>query len=172
MNSNDSSADPSTLSTIQQADAPGLLYVDGLVATPRALTAEDLAGVKRITVTEDFLCENKPTEFDQGWSGISLQALLALAEPRPEAKFVRVHAEGYSVPVALDEIENALLADTLNGQLLSRERGAPWRLYVPGAHCHVSVKWVQRLELTATRGIDMAERAERARAQGKIASAA
>ena len=97
---------------------------------------------------------------------------MALAGPQPEAKFVRVHAEGYSVPVALNEIENALLADRLNGEPLSPERGAPWRLYVPGAYCHVSVKWVHRLELTATRGIDLAERAERAREQGKISAAA
>lgn len=157
--------------TRQQADVPEILYIDGLVATPRALTAADLAAVTRITVTEDFICENKPTEFDQGWSGVSLPAILALAAPRADAKFVRVHAGGYSVPVALDEIENALLADTLNEQPLSHERGAPWRLYVPGAHCHVSVKWVQRLELTATRGVDMAERAERAREQGKMPSA-
>jgi DMSO/TMAO reductase YedYZ molybdopterin-dependent catalytic subunit len=171
MDMNDNSASPSTSDTLQQADAPELLYVDGLVTTPRAFSAEDLAAAKRITVTEDFVCDHKPTEFDQGWSGVSLPAILALAGPQPEAKFVRIHAGGYSVPVALDEIENALLADTLNGEPLSRDRGAPWRLYVPGAHCHVSVKWVQRLELTAARGVDMAERAERAREQGKLPSA-
>ena len=96
---------PSVPGDQQQAQDSALLYVDGLVAAPRALTVHELAALGRVTVTEDFVCENKPTELDQGWSGVSLLAILQLAQPLPQARFVRVHADGYSVPVALDEIE-------------------------------------------------------------------
>jgi DMSO/TMAO reductase YedYZ molybdopterin-dependent catalytic subunit len=162
----------SSLERVKQADMPAILYVDGLVATPQAFMREDLASLKRVSCTEDFHCDHKETAPAQVWRGVSLLELIQLARPHPEAKYVRVHAQNYSVPLALSEIEGALLAESLNGRFLTIERGAPWRLYVPGAHCHVSVKWVNRLELTATRASTPADRATRARERGQLASTA
>jgi DMSO/TMAO reductase YedYZ molybdopterin-dependent catalytic subunit len=153
---------------IEQIGTTPLLRVDGLVESPQSLRPEDLASLAHISCAEDFHCEHSGTSPNQVWQGPSLLEIIRLASPRSDAKYVRVHAQNYSVPLALDEIEGALLAESLNGQPLSPERGAPWRLYVPGAHCHVSVKWVDRLELTAGRGSTSAERAARARVRGQI----
>jgi DMSO/TMAO reductase YedYZ molybdopterin-dependent catalytic subunit len=152
----------------EHVGASALLQVDGLVAKPQALKPEALASLERVSWTEDFHCDHRETMPNQTWRGVSLLQVIQLAEPQPEAKYVRVHAQNYSVPLALDEINDALLAESLNGEQLSVERGAPWRLYVPGAHCHVSVKWVDRVELTATRGSTEEERIERARERGLI----
>jgi DMSO/TMAO reductase YedYZ molybdopterin-dependent catalytic subunit len=155
---------------IRQNDAPELLQIDGLVAAPQALVPQALASLPRITCTEDFYCTDHGTTPNQVWRGPSLLEIIRLAQPQPEAKYVRVHAQNYTIPLALAELEGALLAESLNGEPLSVERGAPWRLYVPGAKCHISVKWVDRLELTATRGTSPEERVARARERGRIAA--
>jgi DMSO/TMAO reductase YedYZ molybdopterin-dependent catalytic subunit len=89
--------------------------------------------------------------------------VLTLAHPLPTARYVRVHAGNYVVPIALTEAELALLADTLNEQPLAVEHGAPWRLALPGAACFISVKWVDRLELTTEPGENVGERVAAAR---------
>jgi DMSO/TMAO reductase YedYZ molybdopterin-dependent catalytic subunit len=157
-----------TLDKSQQRDAQTLLRVDGLVATPRAFAPEDLAALPRIRCTEDFSGGEKETEPAQTWSGPSLLSIIQLAQPKANAKYVRIHAPNFTIPLSLSELEGVLLAESLNGEPLSSERGAPWRLYVPGAKRSISVKWVNRLEVMATRGSTPQERAARARERGLI----
>jgi DMSO/TMAO reductase YedYZ molybdopterin-dependent catalytic subunit len=152
----------------QQFVTTSLLTIDGLVAIPQTFTPGDLAARAHISRVEDFHCDHKGTAPGRLWRGISLLELLQLAQPRSEAKYVRVHAQNYSVPLLLTEIDGALLVDSIDGQPLSSEGGTPWRLYVPGAQCQVSVKWVNRLQLTATRGASPTERLDRARRRGVL----
>jgi sulfite oxidase len=65
--------------------------------------------------------------------------------------------------VPLDEAGAALLCDGLDDQPLPLEHGAPWRLVIPGGVCFTSVKWVERLELTAEPGPNDGQRIARAR---------
>lgn len=153
----------------QQLSRPSLLTIDGLVARPQTFTPEDLASLTRIRRVEDFHCDHKGTAPGRVWRGISLLEIIQLAQPQAAAQYVRVHAQNYSVPVLLTEIDGALLVDNIDGQPLSAEGGTPWRLYVPGAQCQISVKWVNRLQLTAERGATPAERMDRARQRGRIA---
>ncbi|MDE3078232.1 MAG: molybdopterin-dependent oxidoreductase, partial [Chloroflexota bacterium] len=81
----------------------------------------------------------------------------------PDARYVRAGSGDYVVPVSLERAKQALLCDRLNGQALSVEHGAPWRMVVPGAECFNSVKWVTDLELTAEPGISTGERIARSR---------
>jgi DMSO/TMAO reductase YedYZ molybdopterin-dependent catalytic subunit len=83
---------------------------------------------------------------------LCLVDILALAEPLSAARYVRVCAGEYSVPVPLDQAGDALLCDMLEGQPLPLVHGAPWRLLWPGSRCSTSVKWVDRLELCAEPG--------------------
>src|SRR5688572_15167422 len=108
---------------------PTHLQIVGLVATPQTLLLEEVGSVSRLTSTVPLLCEHKDSE-EQIWQGISLLALIQLAQPLAEAQYVRVHADNYTVPFGLSEINEAMMVVTLNGQPLSAERGAPWRLYV------------------------------------------
>lgn len=90
------------------------------------------------------------------------------ARPLPEARYVRVGAGDYVVPVALEDAGRALLCTHLNGRPLAVEHGGPWRLLVPGGRCYTSVKWVDCLELTAQAGPDSGRRIalSRTRIQG------
>jgi hypothetical protein len=59
-------------------------------------------------------------------------------------------AGSYVTTLPRQAAERALLADELGGTALSVDHGAPWRLIVPGGACYTSVKWVDRLELSAS----------------------
>jgi DMSO/TMAO reductase YedYZ molybdopterin-dependent catalytic subunit len=149
------------------------LQITGLVARPQLLTAADLAAawatMPRTSFTEDFLCDGKWTVPDQQWSGYRLLDVIQLAHPLPAATYIRVGSGDYVVPISLTDAANALLADRLNGQPLTLEHGAPWRLALYGGRCFTSVKWVDRLELTADAGENTGVKIVRERNQALLA---
>src|SRR5262245_38494978 len=122
------SSQPS-LKSVAQVATPVLLSVDGLVAKPQLLTIEDVAGLPRTSCEGVLQCEHRADAGNQVWRGIRLREILQLAQPQPEARYVRVHAQGYCVPFALTDIDEAVLVESIDGQPLSQERGAPWRLF-------------------------------------------
>jgi DMSO/TMAO reductase YedYZ molybdopterin-dependent catalytic subunit len=86
------------------------------------------------------------------WHGIPLLQVIALAQPLETARYVRVCAGSYALPVALAEAQEALLCDQLDGQPIPQRHGAPWRLLLPGGATHTSVRWIDRLEVTEEPG--------------------
>ena len=54
-----------------------------------------------------------------------------------------------SVPLDLVTAPKTVLADTLNGEPLPAKHGGPVRLVVPDQLGYKSVKWVERIEITA-----------------------
>jgi len=149
------------------------LRIEGLVAEPQTLTAADLAAdratLSRADFTDDFLCDGKWTVPDQQWSGFRLLDILKLAGPLLTARYIRVGSGDYVVPISLRDAEDALLADTLNGEPLTLEHGAPWRLALFGGRCFTSVKWVDRLELTDEPGENTSLQIVRERNQALLA---
>jgi DMSO/TMAO reductase YedYZ molybdopterin-dependent catalytic subunit len=143
--------------------AGSTLRIDGLVRNPGNARAADLAGLPRAAHAEPFSCEEGWAVPEIAWGGVRLSDAVALAGPLPAARYVRVHAGNYVVPVPLDGAAGALLCDEMNGRPLPAAHGAPWRLLVPGGRCFTSVKWVDRLELTAAPGAKEGERMARAR---------
>ncbi len=142
---------------------PRELRIAGLVAEPRILADEPLAALPHVRLTEPFVCEEGWTVNGLTWEGIPLREILALGQPLTAARYVRVRAGEYWIALALDEIERAFLCDRLNGEWLTRQHGAPWRLVVSGGACFTSVKWVDTLELAAEPGAATAERIARSR---------
>jgi DMSO/TMAO reductase YedYZ molybdopterin-dependent catalytic subunit len=69
------------------------------------------------------------------------------------------------------KVKNVLLCDHLAGEPLAVENGGPWRLVVPGTRYFSSVKWVDRLDVTAEEPDNSAERIARARAKARGAKA-
>lgn len=128
------------------------LRIEGLVSEARWLKSADLINLPRINLTETFSCDEQWAMKSQTWCGPRLIDVINLAGLLTTAKYVRVGAGDYVVPILLADASEALLADSLNGQPLSPEHGAPWRIALPGAQCFTSVKWVDRLEITAVRG--------------------
>ncbi|MFT4037031.1 MAG: molybdopterin-dependent oxidoreductase [Thermomicrobiales bacterium] len=140
-----------------------ILRIEGLVARPLALAPADLAHLPRHPFTGSISCVERGNIPDTDWSGLAVADLLALAEPLPGARFVRICAGPYVTPLALDVADGALLCDQLAGSALPLERGGPWRLVIPGTRYYTSVKWVDLLEITAEEPDNVAERLAAAR---------
>ena len=139
------------------------LRVEGLVARPVTLRRNTLVQLRRHTLEATFACEEGWSVPALRWAGIRMSDVLALAGPLPEARFVRVGAGDYVLPLSLADAKTAVLCDELNDGPLTTEHGAPWRLLMPGGACYASVKWVDRLELVDERGDNTAQAIARGR---------
>ena len=143
-----------------------VLRIEGLVVQPLILDQELLAALPRITLEEPFTCEEGWSVPGLHWSGVRLDDILRHSQPLPSARYVRVAAESYVLPLPLADAELAVLCDELNGQPLEVQHGAPWRLVVPGAAYYASVKWVERLLVAADPGDNTAQSIARGRLRG------
>ena len=127
------------------------LEVRGLVESPLSLTWEEFAGLPRVKVFSDFHCVTTWSRLGNLWEGVSTRELLSRVNPKPEAKFVVAHGYdyGWTTNLPLDEFlsEDALLADTHDGEPISTEHGGPVRLIVPKLYAWKSAKWVGGIEL-------------------------
>lgn len=139
------------------------LRIDGLVAHLTEVDSAATAALPRVGREAPFTCEEGWTVPRIRWGGVRLADVIVLAAPRSSARYVRVHAGAYVVPVAVAEAAEALLCDEMDGHPLTRAHGGPWRLVVPGRECFTSVKWVARLELTDDAGESTGERIARGR---------
>ena len=148
---------------MRQTDRMGSLHIAGLVERPRTFQDADLATAPRRRLVERFVCEEGWAVEGLAWEGIPLREIVAICKPLPEARFAQVRAGPYWVSIPFEDLDRALLCDRLNGEPLSREHGAPWRLVVSGGACFTSVKWVSALDITAEPGEATAERIARER---------
>ncbi len=127
------------------------LRLEGLVARPLELGANDLAGLPQQHLTEDFRCTDGWTVPELAWEGVPLRVLLDMAGPSSDSNYVTIYAGDYTVGLPLYEVynSNVLIALRLNSRTLTTEHGRPCRLVVSGRQCDFSVKWVDRIEVTA-----------------------
>jgi DMSO/TMAO reductase YedYZ molybdopterin-dependent catalytic subunit len=130
-------------------DGAGMLAIEGCVRRPCSFDADQLRQLPRSELQQPFASDEGWLVPTLRWAGVKLSEVLALAEPLPEAVVVRVGAANYRMPLSMEEVRSALLADELDGAPLTVEHGAPWRLIVPGPACYASVKWVDRLEVSS-----------------------
>lgn len=135
------------------------LSVRGLVKNTLTLTASDLAKLSAIMLVDDFDCEEGWVTPDLEWEGVTVKDVLAIAKPLADAGYVTFSQGGFPVALTLEEARssNALLAIRLNGQSLTVEHGAPCQLVVAGKECYSSIKWLERIEVTAERPADTAQ---------------
>lgn len=133
------------------ADQEWSLQVDGLVARPLTL---DLSELLRLPVSErewDTICVTGWTHFAHRWGGVMLEDVLAVAQPSPEARFVRFVAHSprnhdTSLPLEY-AVQHVMLAHELDGQPLDVSHGGPVRSVCEGKYFYKSVKWLKRIEL-------------------------
>ncbi len=125
------------------------LEVQGRVA--KTLTLRDpLAGLPRSEVECDFHCVTGWSRRGLRWGGVRFcdfhdRVLLAQARPDPAAGRVQLRgADGAYTALLLEDLlaDDVLIADTLDGEPLSRAHGAPLRLVAPA---HYGYKWVKHL---------------------------
>jgi DMSO/TMAO reductase YedYZ molybdopterin-dependent catalytic subunit len=136
---------------------PHVVRVDGLVGHCLELTLADLERLPQQDLTNDFTCLEGWTVPNVRWSGVLLETVLSLTEPRPEARYVQASAGEFSISLPRDRAERALLAIRLDENALPPEHGGRVRLVVPGGECFMSIKWLDHLELRAEPGANTAK---------------
>lgn len=164
---------------VQHYDVPRLeaaqwrLAIAGLAGKGLTLTLDDLKRRPRIERTVVFECSgNSPGVFhgmvgNSTWAGANLRDLLRDAAPTAETKEVifwgadrgkenireNAYEQNFARSLSLDDAMqvNAILAYEMNGKPLPVVHGFPVRLLVPGYYGVCNVKWLQRIEFSASR---------------------
>ena len=134
------------------------LCIDGLVETPLDLALRDLAAMPQRLMVDDFSCLEGWTVPGLRWRGVAVADLLDRAATPPEAAWVQISADDFSLPLRIEEARAALLALEVNDEPLPAEHGGPARLVVPGGECFTSIKWAERIEVRAEAGDNSARR--------------
>jgi DMSO/TMAO reductase YedYZ molybdopterin-dependent catalytic subunit len=129
------------------------LDVLGHVAQPLHLV-DALAGLPRVEQVSDFHCVTTWSHRALRWGGVRFAdfyklVLLPQAGPQSGAGLVELRGQdgAYTGMLLTDLLSpDVLLADTLNGEPLSIEHGAPLRLVAPQHYGYKSAKHLCRLE--------------------------
>lgn len=146
-----------------------LLTVGGAVKRPLSLAADDLRRLPRRRLTATLECAGNGRAFmnpsvpgepwrlgavsTAAWEGVPLSAVLGQAEVAAEAvEAVFSGADGFvrSLPIDIALGEDVLLVDMMNGEPLTPEHGAPFRLLVAGWYGMAAVKWLTKIEVSRT----------------------
>ena len=123
--------------------------VRGLVQNPLRLTWEEFQKLPQVRIVADFHCVTAWSKFDNEWTGVPFRVIAEMARPKPEARYVMVHADrGYTTNVPLDDLmrDNVLFATAHAPEPLTPEHGAPLRLIVPHLYAWKSAKWARGLD--------------------------
>ncbi len=134
------------------------LKVDGLVEQPAALTLAQLRALPSRTQITRHDCVEGWSAIGK-WTGVPLAQILAIAKPKPQARYVVFHCADtygsgnnktpYYESIDMDDAYHAqtILAYGLNGKHLPVTNGAPLRLRVERQLGYKHAKFVMRLEL-------------------------
>jgi DMSO/TMAO reductase YedYZ molybdopterin-dependent catalytic subunit len=124
--------------------------VEGLVAQPTTWTWDEIHALPPSSFSGDIHCVTTWSRLGMTFSGVSIDALLAVAQPRPSAAFVVAWSHtGYTTNLPLADVSDgrAWVAWEADGGPLPREHGGPARLLVPHLYFWKSAKWVAGLRL-------------------------
>ena len=147
---------------VHPGDAPDpstwRLRVDGLVGQPLDIDLDGLLAMPQQLIVDDFACLEGWTVPGIRWRGVTIADLLERAGAPPEAAWVQVTADDFSIPLPIADARAALLAVEANGEPLPGAHGGPARLVVPGGDCFTSIKWTDHIEVRAEPGDNSARR--------------
>ncbi|HZL88693.1 MAG TPA: molybdopterin-dependent oxidoreductase [Pirellulaceae bacterium] len=138
-----------------------MLRIAGLVNHARALSFSELA---TIDARHQILDVSRIAPGKRG-DAVKLAGVLELVQPKPEAKYLSLHAtaDNFHASIPLDVVKDkAILIYREGGQPLTAKAGGPVRFFIPDHHaCHTdeidecaNVKFVDTIELTAEKGFD------------------
>lgn len=125
------------------------LKVGGMVERPVTLDWAALMALPQTKARSDIHCVTTWSRYDNDWTGVTTNDLLASVEPRAEAAFLTLHGyDGYTtnVPLADFAAADALLAHSWQGEPLSRNHGGPVRLIIPHLYFWKSAKWISGID--------------------------
>ncbi|MCK9993686.1 MAG: methionine sulfoxide reductase catalytic subunit, partial [Alphaproteobacteria bacterium] len=154
---------------------PWQVRIDGLVKKPQTLDIDTL--IRKMPLQERIYRHRCVERWSMvvPWSGFPLAEILKLADPEPEARYIRMEtfqnpdiAAGqkqfwypwpYVEAVTLEEAQNdlAFLVTGAYGKPLAKQFGAPLRLALPWKYGFKSIKSIVRFTLTDTRPVSFWE---------------
>jgi sulfoxide reductase catalytic subunit YedY len=147
---------------------PWSIKIDGLCGKPQTIAIDDLLAKVQL---EERLYRHRCVEawsMAVPWSGFPLAEIVKMAEPKPEAKYLRFEtfnnpkvAVGQHLPYPWPYIEGVTLAEATNelafmvtgiyGKPAPKQNGAPLRLALPWKYGFKSIKSIVRIEFTDKR---------------------
>jgi DMSO/TMAO reductase YedYZ molybdopterin-dependent catalytic subunit len=131
------------------------LIIDGEVNHPLSLSMAEIRALPLTSMIIRHVCVEGWAAIVQ-WGGISLQAILTLAQPKASVKYAYFKsADGYyeSWDIASVLHPQTLLAYQKNGENLPIDNGAPLRLASPIKLGYKQSKWVTQITLTSNLSI-------------------
>ena len=150
--------DPAYRAMAVEGFANWTLKVDGLVEQPATLTLAQLRAMPGRTQITRHDCVEGWSAIGK-WTGVPLAQVLALARPKPQARYVVFHCADlygtgdnktpYYESIDMDDAYHAqtMLAYALNGKALPVTNGAPLRLRVERQLGYKHAKYISRIEL-------------------------
>jgi DMSO/TMAO reductase YedYZ molybdopterin-dependent catalytic subunit len=124
--------------------------VEGLVQRTVIWTWEEIHALPASTYSGAIHCVTTWSKFGVDFSGVSVDTLLAAAEPLPSATYVMaVSHTGYTTNLPLADVTGgkAWVVWEYGGKPLAVDHGGPARLLVPHLYFWKSAKWVSGLRL-------------------------
>ena len=124
------------------------LRIDGMVGAEREWTWDEFAALPHEDVRTDIHCVTKWSKFDTDFRGVSLDVLLAEAEPK--GGYITAYSYGgYTTNVPIPDLTGgkAWVVTEHDGAPLPREHGGPARLLVPHLYFWKSAKWIAGLRV-------------------------
>jgi DMSO/TMAO reductase YedYZ molybdopterin-dependent catalytic subunit len=154
-------------SELLRNEKPWLISLGGLIEEPLNLTFEELKSMARPAGLHLMECAGnvRATRFGMlsvaDWAGAPLSEILDIVKIKPQANRVLISGfdrylarsttslPGASWIFSLGELKSAkaFLATEMNSQPLSKDHGAPVRLFVPGWYGCTCIKWVNEITL-------------------------
>lgn len=128
------------------------LRIFGLVEEELRLTHEEFMALPRRTFGNDIHCVTTWSKLDNEWEGVAVGTVMEKVRPKPEAKFVMLHAEhGWTTNLPLEDFlrETTFFGIKHNGEELTPEHGYPVRMVVPHLYFWKSAKWLRGIEFMA-----------------------
>jgi DMSO/TMAO reductase YedYZ molybdopterin-dependent catalytic subunit len=122
--------------------------VDGMVSSKQNWSWADFAELPFEDVTRDIHCVTKWSKFDATFRGVSVDTLLADADPQGEYAMAYSYG-GYTTNLPLADLMGgqAWIVTEFDGEPLEPEHGGPARLLVPHLYFWKSAKWVAGLRV-------------------------
>jgi DMSO/TMAO reductase YedYZ molybdopterin-dependent catalytic subunit len=126
------------------------LSICGDVGRPACLTLAELRAAMDAELVADFHCHEGWSRLGEHWRGVRLRTLLALAGAAGAAGYVTVASGEYAAVLTREQAEDerVLLALEHDGAASPRRAGFPRLVGPAGWDCFLSVKSVDRIEVT------------------------
>ncbi len=125
------------------------LTIGGLVDHQATWSWEELRTQPADSYHGDIHCVTTWSKFDTVFGGVSLDTLLEVAGPQPEATHIVATATtGYTTNLPIDDVLDgkAWIVWEFGGLPLTPEHGGPVRMLVPHLYFWKSTKWITHID--------------------------